>query len=744
MAARTHSKPSASRPRDYCALALAYAERAADDANAKTFGKWVRLAARRFIGDLKIAQGARPPFIFDPERANNACAFIECLPHVEGTWDTPNIVLHESHVFFLVCLFGFRRPDGGRRFTTALFATARKNAKALALDTPIPTPNGWRLMRDVHAGDEVFGADGKPCRVITTSEVFIGKPCFRVAFSDGSEVVASADHLWMTKHGHRRCSEVVTTEQIAQSVQMSRADGMVEYNHEIPIARLPPALENMKPRSARRTQSSTIKIIACEPCDSVPTKCLMVDSPDHLFLAGLGMVPTHNSTLAAGIGLYCQTCENENGPQVIAAATTGQQARVVFKYAKTMVERTSGLRSAFGLDPFANSIASYSNGGSFKPINAKASTQDGLNPSCAILDEIHAHKTHDLLNVLKSAAGARKNPLFLYLTTEGYENAGPWPELRDFAKQVLEGIVEADHFLAIYYAVDDEDKSAGIKADDDFDEDAWIKANPLMDVNPILVNELRKEAIEAKAMPGRHAEFKIKRLNRPSSVAGGWVNLTKWRQCAGAVDLDKLRAHPCWGGLDLASVGDLSAFRLVWNVDGHLYTHGWRFVPNAAVHRRTERGLVPYQHWVQSGHLLVAGDDVTDYDEVMRVILGLHQRFNIRAIGYDPWNAAQIAQKLKDAGVPMEAFIQGPKSYHPAMQALERAYTAGKLSHGNDPVLNWCASNLVARTDVNMNTAPDKKRALEKIDDMVALLMGVGVPLLREPETPKTFQMLFV
>lgn len=539
----------------------------------------MRLAARRFIADLKRAQAPRAPFYFDPERASHACGFIECLPHVEGTWDTPNIVLHESHVFFLVCLFGFRRPDGSRRYTTALFATARKNAK---------------------------------------------------------------------------------------------------------------------------------------------------------------------STLAAGVGLYCQNCEAENGPQVIAAATTGQQARVVFKYAKTMVEKTSGLRSAFGLEPFANSIASYNNGGSFKPINAKASTQDGLNPSCTILDEIHAHKTHDLLNVLKSATGARKNPLFLYLTTEGYENAGPWPELRGFAKQVLEGVVEADHFLAVYYAVDDEDKEAGTKADDDFDEETWIKANPLMDVNPILLQELRKEAIEAKAMPGRHAEFKIKRLNRPSSVAGGWINLTKWRQCAGPVDLEMLRPFPCWGGLDLASVGDFSSLRLVWNIDGHLYTHGWRFVPNAAVHRRTERGLVPYQHWVQSGHLLVAGDDVTDYDQVLSVILGLRERFNIKGIAYDPWNASQLVKKLDDADLPMEAFIQGPKSYHPAMQALERAYTSGKLSHGNDPVLNWCAANLVARTDVNMNTAPDKKRALEKIDDMVALLMGVGVPLLREPEAPKTFQMLFV
>jgi phage terminase large subunit-like protein len=580
----TRLKISASPARDYCAIALGYAERAASDANRKHFGKWIRLAGRRFIGDLKRAKEKGAPFYFDPERAAHACGFIECLPHVEGKWTNPDgtpqktIVLHESDVFFIAQLFGFRKPDGSRRFTTALKATARKNAK---------------------------------------------------------------------------------------------------------------------------------------------------------------------STIAGGIGLYCQACEDELGPQIISGATTGSQARVIFNIAKRMVEMTAGLRNAFGMDAFANAVTSYSNGGCFKPINAKASTQDGLNPSVVLLDEIHAHKTHDLLNVLRSAAGARANPLFLFTTTEGYENAGPWPELRQFAMQVLEGVIEADHFLAVYYAVDEEDKEAGIPADDDFDESAWFKANPLMDTNPILLTELRKEAIEAKSMPGRHAEFKVKRLNRPSSAAGGWVNLTKWRQCAGPVDLEKLRAYPCWGGLDLASVGDFSSFRLVWLVEGHWYTHGWRFVPNAAVHRRTERGLVPYAHWVQSGHLIVAGDDVTDYDVVQETIIGINDRFDIKSIGYDRWNAAQLVKKLEDAGVPLQEFIQGPRSFHPAMQALERAYTSGHLSHNNDPVLNWCAANLVARTDVNMNTAPDKKRAPEKIDDMVALLEAFGVAQ-SAVTTPPTFQMLFV
>jgi phage terminase large subunit-like protein len=234
-------------------------------------------------------------------------------------------------------------------------------------------------------------------------------------------------------------------------------------------------------------------------------------------------------------------------------------------------------------------------------------------------------------------------------------------------------------------------------------------------------------------MPGRHAEFKIKRLNRPSAAAGGWVNLIKWKACKGAVDLDFLKNYPCWGGLDLASTRDLTSFRLVWNVDGVLYTHGWRFVPASAVQDRNDRGLVPYGKWVGTGHLIEAGAEVTDYDAVQACILEAKACFNIQMIGYDSWNAKQLVQKLQADDVPLQEFIQGGKSYHPAMQALELAYVEGNFAHGNDPVLNWCASNLVARTDANMNTAPDKKKAPEKIDDIVALLMAIGVMQSAEP-----------
>lgn len=568
----------ANEPRDFVAIAKAYAKKASDPKNKKTFGVWMRFAGARFLSDLERANQPNAPFYFDEWHASDPCDFAEKLPHVEGKWEKPTIVLDESQIFFLVSLFGFRKQDGTRRFTTALFAVARKNAK---------------------------------------------------------------------------------------------------------------------------------------------------------------------STLASIIGLYCQNCEGENGPQVVTAATTGSQARIVFKVAKTMVEKTGDLREAFGLDPFANAIASYNNGGTFKPINAKASTQDGLNPSCTILDELHAHKNHDLMNVLKSAAGARSNPLFLYLTTEGYASPGPWEEEREFAKKVLRGLIEADHYLAVYYAVDEKSEELGTEEDDDFDESTWIKANPLIACNPLLVAEIRKLAVEAKEKPGTHSEFKIKRLNRPASVAQGWVNLTKWKACKGAVDLEFLRQYKCFGGLDLSSTTDLTSFRLVWHVDGKIYTHGWRWVPSAAVRRRTARGLVPYAGWVLSGKLIESGDEAIDYAPIEKKIIEVSETFNLQSVGYDGWNASQCVQNLKAANVQMEQFIQGPKSYHPAMQSIEVAYLNGTLIHGDDPVLNWNASNIVAREDVNLNKAPDKKRASEKIDDFCSLLMAEGRAIA---ETPKEalHQMFFL
>jgi phage terminase large subunit-like protein len=541
--------------RDYVQISLDYANDAVSDRGGKRYGRWIRKAAKRFLDDLKKAKRKRgAPFKFDEWHACDACGFIELLPHVEGEWDTPTIVLDPFQVFFIAQLFGFRKLDGTRRYSHALLAIGRKNGK---------------------------------------------------------------------------------------------------------------------------------------------------------------------SALAAAIMLYCFVCEGHTGPQVIAAATTGDQARIVWKVAKAMVEKTSDLREEFMLEPFAHAIACYGNNGSFRPISAKASTQDGLNPSAVCLDEIHAHKTHDLLNVLKSAAGARRNQLWLYVTTEGYETPGPWPELRKFSEQLLDGLLKADHFLALIYALDD--------TDDEYDEKAWCKANPLLLTNPLLLDAIQKEAIEAKNMPGAAAEFRIKRCNRRSSSAAGWVDLSRWRKCGRVFNLADMEGYPCWAALDLASTRDTTAWRLLWDVDGVFYTWGRFWVPEDCVSQRNQRGTVTYGPWVEGGHMQITPGDVTDYAWVERDIMADVQRFDPRVVAYDDWNASDIVNRLVDQDVPMVNFIQGPRSYHPAMQALERWYISGQLVHEDSPVLTWHAANLVPRYDQNMNGAPDRRKSAEKIDGMCTLLMCAGV-----------------
>ncbi len=496
--------------------------------------------------------------MWSADKANKHCRFIETLPHVEGEWDSENIVLQPAQIFFVVQLFGFRKHDGTRRYTEAVYAVARKNAK---------------------------------------------------------------------------------------------------------------------------------------------------------------------STLAAAILLSCFCLEPENGAQLLSAATTGAQARIIWGIAKKMVERRPQMRDAFDLECFAHSIARYETGASFKPINSKASTQDGLNPSHTGVDEIHAHKTHDLLNVLRSAAGARRNPLWLYTTTEGYESPGPWPELRAYAINVLDGVIQADHLLVLLYMLD--------KDDDELDERKWPKANPLIYTNPIIRDEMRKLAINARAMPSALGEFRIKRCNLPSAGANAWVNLRKWNASGarGPIDLERLIGAPCWGSIDLASTLDMNSWRLLWLLDDEWYTWGRFWVPNDQVKQRSEGFRVKYDGWVKEGWVQVTDGDAVDYDVIERDILTDFRRFSPQKIGYDSWNAGSLVNNLTAEGLPLELFIQGPKSYNPAMKACEVAYLKGQLHHGDDPVLRWHMSNLIPRKDTNNNEAPDRRRSADKIDGACTLFMSFGMAL---------------
>lgn len=543
--------------KNYALIAKNYAESAAKP--GQHVCEWTRLAAKRHLSDLKKRDFA---YEFDNWHADDVCAFLEALPHVEGVWETPNITLEPFQVFILACIFGWRRKsDGFRRFNTAYLEFARKNGK---------------------------------------------------------------------------------------------------------------------------------------------------------------------SALSSGVALYCLTCEEEVGPQIKIAATTGDQARIVFDVARKMVDREADLREAFNVEAMANAIPCWGNGGSIKPINARASTQDGLNPHCTIIDELHAHKDRELFDVLRSARGARKNPLSWYITTAGYNVQGVCYEQRTLVTKILEGVIEADHFFGIIYTIDE--------GDDEFDEKVWGKANPNLGVS-VQLEEFRGYAKEAKASPDSHAEYLTKRLNVWTSAKHGWINIPAWKKCSGAVDLESLKDVPCFMGIDLGATSDLTCVWLAWRVDERLKVWGKNYVPENAVEPRTKRGNVPYQRWVKDGLLTATEGDVTDYAYVEKDIHDMLDTFNVVEIGYDKWNSSDLTNRLVAEGAPMVEFRQGPASFNAPMKALERYYLSGTLDHGGHALLAWAASNIVARHDVNKNMAPDKKNSMEKIDPVVAILQALGLGLNYEDDT---------
>jgi len=535
--------------RNYAQIAYEFAREAVSVKGKKKHNKFVRMAARRHLDDLKKKNWL---FGFNTWHANNICDFIEKLPHIEGVWETPTIKLEPPQIFILCVVFGWRRPDGLRRFTNVYIEIARKGAK---------------------------------------------------------------------------------------------------------------------------------------------------------------------STLTAGVALYCLCCEDEVGPQVIIGATTGEQAKKVFNPAQQMVKKNAELREAFGVEAWARSITCQDSGGFIQCINSKSSTQDGWNPHVGILDELHAHKERGLYDVIRSAFGARKNPLMWCITTAGYILDGVCYEQRTLVDKILHGLVEADHYFGIIFTLDE--------GDDVLDPRVWIKANPMLGITPTL-DSMESFAIEAAASPDSMGEFSTKRLNIWTTAKGAWINIELWKKGSGAVDLDWLAQYPCYGGLDLASVSDITAFVLVWLIEGRLYVWGRYYLPEETVTPRTKKANVPYQRWVNEGYLTVTPGAVTDYEFVKKDVMAALDRFDVREIGYDSWNATQTCNDLIELGAEMVEMRQGAKTFNPPMQELERHIRSGTMNHGGNPVLSWMASNVVARRDANNNMAPDKKYSQEKIDGIVALLMGLG------------------
>lgn len=428
------------------------------------------------------------------------------------------------------------------------------------------------------------------------------------------------------------------------------------------------------------------------------------------------------SALAAGIVLYLLCVEQEPGAEIYSAAAERDQAKLVFDQAVGMVRQESELYSRATV--YTKSISLNDGSGDYKAISAEASTKHGYNVSAAIIDELHAQKTRDLVDALITGTAARRQPLIIHVTTADFDRPSICNEKHDYATKVRDGIIEDRSFLPIIYEPDENDNWE--------DRKVWKKVNPNVDVS-FPMSYLEEQFTKAKEMPSYENTFKRFQLNMKTEQAVRWLPLDKWDGCKKKAETgDDLVWH---AGLDLASTTDVAAFVLFCLETGSVLPFFW--IPTESAYTRERRDRVTYLTWAREGLISLTEGNVIDFDIIRRDINLVGEQHNIERIAVDRWGSQQIQTQLSGDGFDMMPFGQGYQSMSGPTKEVEKLVLAGDLRHGGNKVLRWMAGNVAVETDAAENIKPSKNRSFERIDGMVALIMAVGSAMAPKGEGRK-------
>lgn len=419
------------------------------------------------------------------------------------------------------------------------------------------------------------------------------------------------------------------------------------------------------------------------------------------------------TTLAAGLALYALYCDGEPGAQVINAAADREQAALCFDAAKGMVENEPELLNRSGV--YKRSIIVPNSGSAYKVISSEAYSKHGMSCSYIGADELHAWPDRELWDVLNTSTGARRQPLTVVTTTAGFDRHSICYEQWDYAVKVRDGIIQDDAFLPVIYAAD---------PDDDWKDPAtWRKAHPGLGVS-VQEEYFAAECRKAIELPSYENTFRRLLLNQWTENDVRWLSMDVWD--ANNQDLPDLAGATCYGALDLSSTTDISAFVLAFPLGPTLYLMPFFFVPQDGVEKRTKRDRVPYDVWIKQGYIEATPGNVIDYDVIRNRINELAEKFHIREIAIDRWNATQLSTQLTGDGFEVVGFGQGFASMSAPTKELEKRLLGKTIAHGGNPVLRWMASNVATEIDAAGNVKVSKKKSTERIDGIVASIMALG------------------
>lgn len=453
------------------------------------------------------------------------------------------------------------------------------------------------------------------------------------------------------------------------------------------------------------------------------------------------------TTFAAGLVLYMFKFDGEASAECYTTATKRDQAKICFEEAQKILKK-SKLKN-YG-QVFKFNIHDEETFSKVEPLSSEADTLDGLNPSFAVVDEFHAHKTDELINVIKSGMGSREQPLVLIITTAGFNKQSPCYKQRRVGKQILEGKIIQDNLFAMIFTLDQED--------DWEDEKNWVKANPGLGVTPKL-DYIRNEYISAKNNPSEIVNFKTKNLNIWCDASEDWIT-RQWDECK-LDELPDLTGRRCYAGLDLASVRDITALTLFFppsEEDERGYVIPYFFVPEMSVMDRVKKDSVNYDLWIKQGHVIETPGNTTDYDAIRRLLTGVYMdgntlvtdedslmnKYDIITCGFDKWNSSDLIPRLVDDGIDCYPVTQNISVQNNPTKKLESLVANNVIAHGGNPCMDWMCSNIELFRDTNDNIKLDKGRASEKIDGFAALVNALHEWMAERDEGIKNIEDLLI
>ena len=424
------------------------------------------------------------------------------------------------------------------------------------------------------------------------------------------------------------------------------------------------------------------------------------------------------STWFAGLANYLFMADGEPGSEVYSAAADKPQAALVFNDAKIMVEQSPSLLKR--VEIYKQSMYYASARSSYTVQSSDAPTKHGINAHAIIFDELHAQRTRVLYDTLKGAVAARRQPLFLMITTAGNDRKSICYEVHERARRVLKDPQLEPSFLPMIFETD---KDADWK-----DERIWEMANPSLDAT-VKREFLKSELLEALESPAKQNAFRQLHLNQWTQQSVRWLDMDVWNENGDFVDVSILRKEPCFAGLDLSSSQDLTAYVLLFPPSpkhDKWIVLPFFWMPEEGIPRRVLKDGLPFDAWAREGWLSLTPGNTVDQGFIRAKIQELGKIYNIQEIGYDRWGANKISTELQDDGFEITQFGQGFKDMSPASKEFERMILRREMAHGNNPILRWMAGNVAVKRDPADNIKPDKAVSGDRIDGIVALIMAVG------------------